>query len=173
MQAQQQHRALPVTQLNVLKEKIKDIRIAMMTTQERDGDFHARPMATHEIDEQGYMWFFTYNDSNKVREIEANDRVSLGFSDTGSETYVATSGTAQIVSDRQKINELWDDFLKTWFPGGKDDPRITLIKVATYQGEYWDRPGGKMMQLFEMAKGALTGDQDKTGRNEKFGEEPE
>ncbi|CCH53980.1 pyridoxamine 5'-phosphate oxidase-related FMN-binding protein [Fibrisoma limi BUZ 3] len=167
-----QTQTLQPLELHKLKEEIKDIRTAMLTTQREDGEFHSRPMATHDVDDDGSMWFFTYKNSNKVREIQQNDRVSLGFVDTGDETYVAISGNAEVVDDRQKIEELWNDVLKTWFPDGKDDPNITLLKVTTHSGEYWDRPGGKMMQLFEMAKGALTGQPDTSGRDEKFGEEP-
>ncbi len=172
MQAQAEKTSLKAHELDVLKAKIKDIQIAMMTTQEPDGDFHTRPMRTHQIDEEGAMWFFSYEDSNKVNELRQNPRVGLGFADTGSETYVSTSGMAEVVNDRAKINELWEDGLKAWFPNGKDDPNICLIRVTTHAGEYWDRPGGKMMTFVEMVKGAVTGDTDKTGRNEKFGDEP-
>ncbi len=171
MQAQQ--RTLNPAELDKLKDKIKDIRIAMLTTLEPDGDFHTRPMATHEIEPDGTMWFFTYDNSNKVNEIRQNERIALGFSDPDSEVYVSTSGYAEVVKDKAKIDALWSDFLKTWFPNGKDDPNIALLKVTTHAGEYWDRPGGKMVKLFEMAKGALTGETDKTGRNEKFGDEPQ
>jgi len=170
---QNQQRALTSLEVDKLKDKIKDIRIAMLTTQEPDGDFHTRPMATHQIEPNGTMWFFTYENSNKVTEIRQNERVALGFSDPGSELYVSTSGYAEVVKDKAKIDELWSDFLKTWFPNGKDDPDIALLKVTTHAGEYWDRPGGKMVKLFEMAKGAITGDSDKSGRNEKFGDEPQ
>ncbi|MFD2571882.1 pyridoxamine 5'-phosphate oxidase family protein [Spirosoma soli] len=167
MQAQQ---TLNSMELDKLRDKIKDIRIAMLTTLEEDGDFHTRPMATHEMDPDGTMWFFTYDNSHKVDEVRQNERVSVAFSDPGSELYVTTKGIAEVVKDRMKINELWSDILKTWFPNGKEDPHIALLKVTIHAGEYWDRPGGKMVKLFEMAKGAITGDADKTGRNEKFGE---
>ena len=159
-------------ELHKLKEEIKDIRTAMLTTMREDGNFHSRPMSVNEMDEDGTMWFFSHEDSNKVAEIRKNNRVSLGFSDTGAETYVATSGMAEVVKDQAKINDLWNDALKTWFPNGKDDPNVTLLKVTTHSGEYWDRPGGKMMLLFEVAKGAITGKPDSTGRDEKFGNEP-
>ena len=168
MQAQNTLNAL---ELDKLRDKITDIRIAMLTTLEQDGDFHTRPMATHDMDADGTMWFFTYDNSHKVEEVEKDPRVSVAFADPGSELYVSTIGTAEIVKDKVKINELWSDFLKTWFPKGKDDPTIALLKVTIHGGEYWDRPGGKMVKLFEMAKGAITGDADKTGRNEKFGDE--
>ena len=152
-----------------LKEKIKDIRIAMLTTQEADGDFHSRPMATHEMEPDGTMWFFTYESSHKVEEIEQNSRVSLTFSDLSAETYVATSGDATIVNDKNKIDALWIDGLKAWFPKGKDDPNIRLLKVQTRRAEYWDRPGGKMVTLYEMAKAAITGQPDRSGRDVKLG----
>lgn len=170
MQAQ---RSLNAMELDKLRDKIKDIRIAMLTTLEQDGDFHTRPMATHAMDPDGSMWFFTYDNSHKVEEVRQDHRVSVAFSAPDDEVYVTTTGTAEVVKDQAKINELWSDFLKTWFPNGKEDPHIALLKVSIHAGEYWDRPGGKMVKLFEMAKGALTGDSDKTGRNEKFGDEPQ
>lgn len=169
----QTQRALNSSELDKLKAQIKGITTAMFTTQGLNGNLHTRPMAALEMDPDGTLWFFTYRESNKVQEIQKDNRVALGFSDPGSETYVATSGLAEEVSDPAKVNELWGDFLKTWFPNGKDDPSLTLLKVTTHAGEYWDRPGGKMMLFFEIAKGALTGESDKSGRDEKLGAEPQ
>ena len=166
-------RALNSAEIDKLQAQIKDIRTTMFTTQALSGELHTRPMAALQMDPDGTMWFFTYKESNKVDEIGKDNRVALGFSDPGSETYVATSGVAEEVSDPAKVNELWSDYLKTWFPGGKDDPSLTLLKVTTHAGEYWDRPGGKMMLLFEVVKGALTGESDKSGRDEKLGAEPQ
>jgi general stress protein 26 len=154
-----------------LREKIKDIKFVMLSTIEQDGDIHMRPMATHDVDQDGTLWFFTYDDSNKVREIRRNPRVGLGYENHSAETYVTAAGTAELVKDKAKIDQLWNDFLKAWFPEGKDDPRIALLKVSLHQAEYWDRPGGKMVTLFEMVKAKFTGVPDKSNKNEKFGSE--
>jgi general stress protein 26 len=37
--------------------------------------------------------------------------------------------TATVSKDKQKIKELWQPVLKTWFTEGVDDPRISVIKV--------------------------------------------
>jgi len=163
---------LQQTEFEALKEKIKDIKFASMTTVELDGDLHSRPMSTHDMEPDGTLWFLTYKNSNKVRELQQNQHVSLAYSDHVSDTYVSAAGLASVVDDRQKIHELWSDVLKAWFPNGPDDPNITLVKVKPHQAEYWDRPGGKMMTLFEMAKAAITGQPDKTARDVKFGDEP-
>jgi general stress protein 26 len=156
-------------ELNTLREKIEKIDFAMLTTLEDDGDFHSRPMSTQKMDNDGTLWFFTYDDSTKVDEIQRDKRVSLTYTDKSSETYVAAAGKAELVKDRAKINELWQDVLKAWFPKGKEDPRIALLKVTLHQAEYWDRPGGKMVKLFQVAKAIITGEQDKGGRNVKLG----
>jgi general stress protein 26 len=158
-------------EFELLKDKIKDIRYAMLSTIEEDGDIHMRPMATHDIDADGTLWFFTHDDSNKVREIRQNARVGIGYENHPSDTYVTIAGTAEVVKDKTKIDELWSDLLKAWFPEGKDDPHIALLKVKPHQAEYWDRPGGKMVTLFEMVKAKFTGIPDKSGINEKFGSE--
>jgi general stress protein 26 len=153
----------------ILKDKIKDIKFAMLTTLEPDNDLHTRPMATHEMDADGTLWFFTYADTAKVHEVERDRRIGLSYADPGSETYVAASGTSEVVRDQNKIHELWSDFLKAWFPNGKDDPQIALLKVKLHHAEYWDRPGGKMVKLFQLAKAYVTGEPDSGGRNEKLG----
>jgi general stress protein 26 len=156
-------------ELNTLREKIEKIDFAMLTTLEDDGDFHSRPMSTQKMDNDGTLWFFTYDDSTKVDEIQRDKRVSLTYTDKSSETYIAAAGKAELVKDRAKIDELWQDVLKAWFPKGKEDPRIALLKVTLHQAEYWDRPGGKMVKLFQVAKAIITGEQDKGGRNVKLG----
>jgi hypothetical protein len=43
---------------------------------------------------------------------------------------------------------LWSSSWKIWFPKGKNDPSICLIKVAATQGEYWDSSGMEGFQYF-------------------------
>ncbi len=55
------------------------------------------------------------------------------------------------------IKELWEPILKTWFTEGIDDPRITVIKVETQQGYYWDNKHGDAIAFTKMAIGAALG----------------
>ena len=151
---------------------LKDIRYAMLTTQESDGDFHDRPVYTHGVDDDGKIWFFTHATGRKVREMGRDPRVGVSYEDHGSETYVTLAGTAEVVKDQAKIDELWVDGLKAWFSEGKDDPSISLVKVHPHQGEYWDKPGGKLNTLFQMAEGAVIGEPDQSQINQTLGEKP-
>lgn len=146
-----------------LVEKIKDIRIAMMTTIENGNELHSRPMYTNTPDDDGTLWFFTEQDSQKVGEVRQDRHVNLGYSSPSDNLYVAVSGTAQIVMDRAKIKELWSEGLRGWFPKGSDDPNIALLKVTIDKGEFWDTPNSTLLRAYAYAKAVVTGERDQPG----------
>lgn len=148
-------------------ELIKDIRFAMLTTVASDGQLRSRPMTMQEQEFDGDLWFFVGASSPAVAEMRADDQVNLSFADPGDNAYVSISGTAQIVRDRAKIEELWKPILKAWFPDGLDDPDLALLKVTTTQAEYWDTPNGKLVQAFAFAKALVTGKPPEVGESEK------
>ncbi|TXK25023.1 pyridoxamine 5'-phosphate oxidase family protein [Pontibacter qinzhouensis] len=154
--------------LQKLTEKIKDIDIAMMTTQEKDGTLRSRPMSTQEVKEDGNLWFFTEHDSAKSHEIENDSHVNLSYAKPDDNLYVSVSGKATLSRDREKIKELWTPPMKAWFPDGPEDDKIGLIKVSIEQAEYWDSPNSAVVHLIGMAKAVITGQSYEPGENEKL-----
>ena len=150
-----------------LGELIKDMRIAMLTTVEADGTLHTRPLATLRYANDGELWFFTSLDSAKVHEIEEDRHASVTYSDMEQNIYVAVSGTADIVRDRNKAEELWSPMAKAWFPKGLDDPQLALLRVKIARAEYWDSPG-RAAYLLGVAKATVTGRRTEMGENRKM-----
>lgn len=153
-----------------LREKLwsmmKDIRVAMMTTE--DAEFlRARPMAASQKGFDGTIWFFTKASSHKVTEVEADQRVGITYADTGSENFVSLSGTASLVQDKASIDAHWSEWARVWFPKGKDDPDIALLKVEVKAAEYWDAPNSKMVHAYGYVKAIVTGEPPHPGDNEK------
>jgi general stress protein 26 len=144
--------------VDTLWRLVRRVRIAMLVTQDAEGDLRARPMANQQADTfDGALWFFTAENSAKVDEAERDRRVNLAFADASDQTYVSISGTAEIVRDRAEIDRRWSERLTTWFPKGKDDPNLALIKVTAHKGEYWDRPSSAMVLAYGIVKATLTG----------------
>ncbi|MDX5482573.1 MAG: pyridoxamine 5'-phosphate oxidase family protein [Hymenobacteraceae bacterium] len=154
--------------LQKLVDKIKDIDIAMMTTMDDDGSLRSRPMQTPEVKADGALWFFTGYESGKSHEIKNDSHVNLSYSKPSDNLYVSVSGRASLSRDRQKIEELWSPAMKAWFPEGKDDPNIGLIKVTIDKAEYWDSPSSAVVHLYGMAKAAITGERPDPGDNKKI-----
>jgi general stress protein 26 len=151
-----------------LRELIKDIRIAMLTTVDQDGSLRSRPMGTQQSELDGDLWFFTSQSSAKIQEVEREHQVNVSYAAPDDQRYVSVSGTARLVRDPAKAKELWNPFLKTWFPKGLDDPDLALLKVEVKKAEYWDSPSSTMLHLVGFVKAMVTGERPDMGENEKL-----
>ncbi len=147
---------------------IKDIDFAMLTTVDTDGVLRSRPMSTQEAEFDGTLWFFTSDKTHKVEEIERDNRVNASYAEPKDNVYVSVSGTASILKDKAKMEELWNPILKAWFPKGLDDPNICLLKVAVEQAEYWDSPSSTLVQIAGFVKALVTGQRADSGENQKI-----
>lgn len=151
-----------------LGEMIEDIDFAMLTTIEKDGTLRSRPMSTQRVEFDGTLWFFTRTSAPKIEEVRRDEHVNVSYAKPEDQRYVSISGTAQVVRDRKKIEELWNPALKAWFPKGLEDPDIALLKITVEQAEYWDSPSSTMMHLFGFVKALATGQAYQPGENEKI-----
>ncbi|MFT3910959.1 MAG: pyridoxamine 5'-phosphate oxidase family protein [Ferruginibacter sp.] len=142
-----------------LKTLTKEINICMFSTDlKNEKGAVTRPMAVQQTDSDNYLWFFSNKDSDKNKEIARNRFVQLYFSDPGKSTYVSVTGIAEIINDdKQKIEEMWNPLMKTWFQEGKNDPAISLIKVIPQEGYYWDSTGNRFTNFFKMIGSVVTG----------------
>jgi len=134
--------------LKKIRDLIEGIDFAMLVSKSSSGELRSRPMTTQQMDESGSLWFFSDKDSAKIFEIEEFSQVNLAYSDHGKQIYVSVSGSAEVSYDQTKIDELFKPSHKTWFPMGKDDPALCLIKVHATFIEYWDSRISKMAMLW-------------------------
>jgi len=150
-----------------LNELIEGIDFCMLTTMD-GGYLRSRPMSTQKFEFNGDLWFFTSDDTHKMDEIKADNRVNVAYSKPDDNCYVSVSGSGEMVKDRAKIEELWSPILKAWFPEGLGDPHLCLLKVSVEQAEYWDAPSSKIIQLVGFVKALATGQEADYGENEKL-----
>ncbi len=153
-------------QFKKIHDLIKDIHVAMLTTEGSDGKLHSRPMATQEAEFDGSVWFLSRQSSGKVTDIQHQAHVNLAYSD-GKHSFVTLAGVAEIQKDRKKIDELWNPLYKAWFPDGKDDPEITVIKVQVEEAEYWEAPPNAIVRNVKILSAAITGGKVSVGEHEK------
>jgi general stress protein 26 len=145
---------------------IKSAKFAMLVTDDA-GQLRGRPMAASQKEFDGTLWFFTRASSHKVSEVQDDSRVCVTYAEPSSQDYVSFSGRAALVRDRAEIDARWSELLKAWFPNGKDDSDVALLKVTVEQAEYWDSPNSKIVQIYGYAKAALTGEPPALGENRK------
>ena len=141
-----------------MKAMAEAIDFAVLCTNLSAQPFHAVPMSTKKVDNEGNIWFLSGNDSNHNSHIACEEAVELIYSDPSSMQFLNVFGSASIHTDPSILQELYGSTDDAWFDG-IDDPNLTAIRVAPLAAHYWDTKGSKMMALLKMGVAAVTGNQ--------------
>jgi len=152
------------------KDKVKELvsrsRVGMLGTMEA-GLIRFRPMSHVDIDDDGNIWFFTSKDSWKADDIQQNPTVQLIYINEGDGLYLTIEGTAHLSNDTQRMKELFNPFVKAWFPKGLKDPSLALLTVHPHEMEYWANDDSKVLTYLKVLVAAATGSQPSVGDHGK------
>ena len=101
---------------------------------------HAQPMTAqilHDDDERGPIWFFTAKDTDLVKNLGSSQAAALQFSSKGHDLFASVEGELVLDNNRAIIDELWNAFVAAWYQGGKDDPKLQLIRFEPHKAQIW------------------------------------
>lgn len=100
-------------------------------------DGHARPMTGQIEGEKGPIWFFTSKDSKLVEMLSSGHRAIATFASKGHDVFASIRGQLTIDDDRATIDRLWNPFVAAWYEGGKDDPKLQLLRLDAESAQIW------------------------------------
>jgi general stress protein 26 len=133
-----------------IKELVDHTKVCFFTTHLDESPLPTRPMHTQQVDDEGNLWFFSDEESEKNFEIKDDSRVQLLYANPSKAEFLSIYGHAMVSRDRSKIEELWSPMAKAWFKGGKDDPSLSLIQVIPDEAYYWDTKNNKMVSFLKI-----------------------
>ena len=143
--------------LKKLKELSESARICMFCTDLTSLPITVRPMSLQETDTEGNLWFISSDASNKNFQIAEDNRVQLLFMNNSNSEYLSVFGKAYIYKDKATIEDKWSNLASAWFEDGKDDPNVSIIRVAPEDTYYCDTKAGKLVSLISFAAAAISG----------------
>lgn len=146
----------PSADLTKLGELIEGVEVAMLTTHADDGSLVSRPLQTLEFEASGDLIFFTAADSRKLAELAANPDVNLAYANPHKQIYVSVRGTARTDRARATIDALWSPMQGVFFPGGKNDPNLVVLRVRVRDAAYWESAGNFIVRSLDFAKGLMS-----------------
>ena len=100
-------------------------------------DGHARPMTAQFDGDRGPIWFFTAKDNGIVRKLGQGDRAIATFASKGHDLFATVHGSLSVDNDRRTIDRLWNRWIAAWYEGGKDDPKLVLLRFDMERAEIW------------------------------------
>src|ERR1700760_4105437 len=109
---------------------------------------HSEPL-TAQLDEDQVdtIFFFVGKDNRVVRGGPAMAQ----FVSKGQDFFACLAGTISVDNDRAMIDKLWSRQVESWFPGGKSDPNLALLRFDIDNAELWEPDmslSGKLKMVF-------------------------
>jgi len=127
--------------MSQLKEKIlakiQYPTLSALATVTEDGNPWVRYVMTW-ADDSLNLWVTTFVGSRKVEQIRRNPEVHVTAGVTDLETaesYLQIQGRAEVLTDPETKQAVWQDFLKSYF-SGPEDPNFAVLKIVPYRIEY-------------------------------------
>ena len=145
---------------------IDSIPVAMVVTHQ-GGEMRARPMAMRPAREEGAIYFLTDVDAPKAEEVRRDETICLALADNKSQKYVSITGRAEIIDNRDRINEIWSIYDKAFWPD-KNDPRIRILRVTPESAEFWEG-AGTVVTAVKLVAAIASGERMNVGANERVG----
>ena len=121
---------------------------------------HFQPMTAFREEETGTIWFFTRDDTDLARDVASPGGQSAMFHYGSKDQHVWACVAGQLSvqgQDREIIDRYWNPVLAAWYPDGKDDPHLTVLRFDAEEARVWVQKGGLMRFAFEIAKANATG----------------
>ena len=130
-------------------KKLKSDRTVMLGMADIE-DGHSQPMTAQVEDEDednGPVWFFSAKDTDFVRNLGQGRRAVAHFAAKDHELFASLDGTLVPFNDRATIDRLWNPFVAAWYPGGKDDPNLQLLRMNPDRVQVWLNDSGVLASV--------------------------
>ena len=103
---------------------------------------HARPMTAHTEDARSPIWFFTASDTTLAQQLSGPQaearRAFATFAAKDHDLFAVAHGTLSIDNDRATIDRLWNPYVAAWYEGGRNDPKVTLLRFDADEAQVWE-----------------------------------
>ena len=147
----------PAVLADRLWKEIDKERFGMLGLVDGSEMHHFQPMASFAEKEEGAVYFYTNKSSDLAKDTGASHDVMLVVQAKDQEFQACIHGVLTPEHDRARIDKYWSPFVAAWFPEGKDDPDLIMMKMDAKDARIWASKRGPVNYLFQVAKANATG----------------
>jgi general stress protein 26 len=120
--------------------------------------YHAQPMTAFREEETGTIWFFTRDDTDLAKDagIGGGQSAMFHYGSKDQKIWACIHGELSVHGpDRALVDRYWNPVLAAWYPDGKEDRHLTILRFDADDGRVWVS-GGLVKFAFEIVKANIT-----------------
>jgi len=143
-------------------DSLKDSNTGMLGLDQ--AGYHHQPMTGFGEPETGTIWFFSRDDTDFARDVAVGGQDGMFcYQAKDQKVQACIHGALSIDQDRARIEKYWNPVVAAWYPDGKDDPHLTLIRFDAEDGRVWVSDKGGLGFGYQILKANLTKTQPDVG----------
>lgn len=113
---------------------------------------HYQPMTGFVERETNTLWFFTRRETDLARTVGEHGGADGVFIFQDRKLQACLDGRLTLEHDRERIDRYWNAHVAAWYPDGKDDPALTLLRLDVADAAVWITEGGLLKYALEVVK---------------------
>ena len=99
----------------------------------------------------------------ELKKLRDRAQAQVSLRDGPKEVQAVVHGWLTLEYDRERIDRYWNAVVAAWYPDGKDDPSLTLLRLDCEQAEVWISEAGPIRFAWEIARANATGERPDLG----------
>jgi general stress protein 26 len=149
----------------LLWDEIKKDRVGMLGLMGDDITRHLQPMAGYAEPTEQAIWFFTRDDTDLAAEAaRSGGEAMFTFQSKDKDLYACLGGRVSIHRDPERAKTYWNPVAAAWYPEGRDDPRLVLLRFDVLDAQVWLTETGPAKFAWEIAKANMSGREPDVGQ---------
>lgn len=116
---------------------------------------HSQPMTAQFNARQGPIWFYGSRAGRLVEGLASTNDAMAQYVGEGHKLFACMSGSLTIDNDPSIIEKFWSNSVEAWYPGGKTDPDLVMLRFDPQHIEIWQADLSLMGKLKMMFGGTL------------------
>ena len=132
-----------------LLEHLKDARCVMLGTP--NSDAHMQPMSPQVDVEDGAIYFFSDTTSHLGKALLEEP----GFAHMchiEKDYQACVKGYLITHDDPETVEKFWNPVVSAWYPGGKTDPKLMMLKFVPHDASLWASDKNILTFAYEITK---------------------
>jgi general stress protein 26 len=115
----------------------------------------AQPMTHFAEEAPGVIWFVSSTETDLVQSLGAGEDAEYVVISSDHDVHISLRGKLYQLHNDTKLDELWSPVIAAWFEGGRDDPRVALLRFEPEVANIWASTASTLRFGFEIARANL------------------
>ncbi|HVY35159.1 MAG TPA: pyridoxamine 5'-phosphate oxidase family protein [Caulobacteraceae bacterium] len=148
-----------------LWQEIAKVRYGMLGLVGAKSGGHFQPMTAFCEPQTGDIWFFTSDQTDLARACQGGAQAMFVVQAKDQAFQACVGGALELDRDRTRIDKYWGPLVAAWYPGGKDDPSLTLLRFRVSDAQIWLSESNPVRFFWEIAKANVSKEQPDVGQS--------